>query len=136
MTRYASIDWTSFSPREIERARHLVSDQRAPIKAGGQAIWPLVSREMAQHPRVTRLVLADMIARDEHGRLKYGEPLTGHNGRDHLVDAYQEALDLTAYTRAEIDAGDPVGAARILYNPVRTLLCQFRGAIALRDRES
>lgn len=49
------------------------------------------------------LVVADMRDRDKMGRDKYGTPLQHDNGRDHLVDAYQEALDLVVYLRAEIE---------------------------------
>lgn len=50
-------------------------------------------------PAVWGLVIQDMIERDATGRLKYGVPLQGFNGRDALVDAYQEALDLCVYLR-------------------------------------
>ena len=54
------------------------------------------------HPAVWMLVLNDMAARDAEGRRKYGVPLQPHNGRDVLVDAYQEALDLCVYLRQAI----------------------------------
>lgn len=38
------------------------------------------------------LVIADIAARMEFGRRKYGTALQAHNGRDALMDAYQEAL--------------------------------------------
>lgn len=53
-------------------------------------------------PAVWDLVIADMQARDRVGRQRYGTPLQAHNGRDALVDAYQEALDLAAYLRQAI----------------------------------
>ncbi len=46
--------------------------------------------------------MTDMAACDAEGRRKYGVPLQPHNGRDCLVDAYQEALDLTVYLRQAI----------------------------------
>ena len=49
------------------------------------------------------LVIADMRERDRFGREKYGTPLQANNGRDHLIDAYQEALDLAVYLRGEIE---------------------------------
>lgn len=49
------------------------------------------------------LVIEDMKARDQMGRKKYGTPLQAGNGRDSLVDAYQEALDLVVYLRNEIE---------------------------------
>jgi hypothetical protein len=49
------------------------------------------------------LVIEDMRARDNEGRRKYGTPLQAGNGRDALVDAYQEILDAAVYLRAEIE---------------------------------
>lgn len=49
------------------------------------------------------LVVDDMRERDEIGASKYGVRHQHDNGRDHLVDAYQEALDLCCYLRAEIE---------------------------------
>lgn len=54
------------------------------------------------HPAVWPLVMRDMIDRDQSGREKYGVPLKAHNGRDTLLDAYQEALDLAVYLRTAI----------------------------------
>ena len=45
------------------------------------------------------LVLKDMGDRALLGLHKYGFTLKGRNGRDALVDAYQESLDLTVYLR-------------------------------------
>lgn len=49
------------------------------------------------------LVIADMKERNEVGTRKYGTPLQTHNGRNALVDAYQEALDLVVYLRQAIE---------------------------------
>lgn len=48
------------------------------------------------------LVISDMKDRDQVGRERYGTPLQGFNGRDALVDAYQESLDLVVYLRQAI----------------------------------
>jgi len=48
-------------------------------------------------------VIHDMEERRELGIRRYGKPVHPHNGRDHLLDAYQEALDLVVYLRAEIE---------------------------------
>ena len=48
------------------------------------------------------LVIADMKERDKLGYEKYGTRLQAGNGRDALVDAYQEALDLAVYLRQAI----------------------------------
>lgn len=53
-------------------------------------------------PRVLDLVVADLLARAEMGKAKYGTYLQPCNGRDALMDAYQEALDLCMYLRQAI----------------------------------
>ena len=63
-------------------------DQPAPTEAKGD-VWALV--------------LADMQERRLLGIERYGVPLQAHNGRDALVDAYQEALDLAVYLRQAIE---------------------------------
>lgn len=49
------------------------------------------------------LVLKDMEERRRMGIEKYGVPVRADNGRDALVDAYQEALDLVVYLRQAIE---------------------------------
>ena len=53
-------------------------------------------------PYVWDLVIKDMQDRDQFGASKHGTHLQPENGRDSLVDAYQEALDLAVYLRKEI----------------------------------
>lgn len=60
-----------------------------PVAGVGRPIWDLV--------------IEDMIERDKTGWAKYGVRLQAGNGRDQLVDAYQEALDLAVYLRAAIE---------------------------------
>lgn len=49
------------------------------------------------------LVCADMQDRKRVGLERYNTLLQAHNGRDALVDAYQEVLDLACYLRQEIE---------------------------------
>ena len=49
------------------------------------------------------LVIADMIDRKEFGHNKYGVYLQSDNGRNNLIDAYQEILDLAVYVRCQIE---------------------------------
>lgn len=65
-------------------------------------------------PAVWDLVIADMQARDQEGRRKYGVPLQPFNGRDALVDAYQEILDAAVYLRQEIYERDKKARLRQL----------------------
>jgi len=51
---------------------------------------------------VVHYVIKDILARADLGLDRYGTMLQADNGRDHLVDAYQEALDLACYLRAEL----------------------------------
>lgn len=53
-------------------------------------------------PAVWDLVIADMHRRDHVGRDRYATRLQPDNGRDALIDAYQEALDLAVYLRQVI----------------------------------
>lgn len=66
-----------------------VRDQPPPTHNQSRPIWELVIEDMKQ--------------RDQVGRERYGTPLQAHNGRDALVDAYQEALDLTVCLRQAIE---------------------------------
>lgn len=65
-----------------------VAPEPAPVPNDAPAVWDLV--------------IEDMRARDAAGLAKYGTRLQPHNGRDALVDAYQEALDLCVYLRQAI----------------------------------
>ena len=56
-----------------------------------------------QETPVWDLVIEDMKNRDNEGRKKYGTPLQASNGRDALVDLYQEILDAAVYIRQEIE---------------------------------
>ena len=55
---------------------------------------------------VQALVRADLEERERIGVERYGTPLRLFNGRDALVDAYQEAMDLTVYLRQAIAERD------------------------------
>lgn len=61
---------------------------------------PVSSKEI--QPAVWDLVMMDMDARDKAGEKRYGTRLRPHNGRDVMIDAYQEALDLVVYLRQAI----------------------------------
>ena len=63
---------------------HLNDPQPDPVPANGD-VW--------------LVVLKDMEDRRQTGIKKYGTPLQAHNGRDALIDLYQELLDAVVYTR-------------------------------------
>lgn len=51
---------------------------------------------------VTHLVMDDLAARSAHGKAEYGTELMTNNGRDPLVDAYEESLDQSVYLKQAI----------------------------------
>ncbi len=59
--------------------------------------------ENSNRTKIWDLVIADMKERDQIGTEKYGTPLQAHNGRDALIDTYQEVLDLCIYLRQAIE---------------------------------
>jgi hypothetical protein len=60
---------------------------------------------------VTPLVIKDLELRSKMGKEKYGETLRAFNGRNALVDAYQEALDLVQYLRQKLEEDAVIAAA-------------------------
>ncbi len=52
---------------------------------------------------VTDLVIKDMQERASFGRKKYGTFLQPFNGRNSMIDAYQEVMDLIVYIRQALE---------------------------------
>jgi hypothetical protein len=130
-----------------------IVEQPPPVATARRPTWDLVidhveGRRATLPGDVVDRVVEDMRARDLVGRQRYGVPLTAGNGRDHLVDAYQEALDLAAYLATELDEhgatlDDPIevgapGSWRLvrvqamLWDHVRTIV-QLRALIEERS---
>jgi hypothetical protein len=61
-----------------------------------------------QSPSIHDLVRKDIGDRKQFGLDKYKTTLQPNNGRDALVDAYQEALDLCCYLRQAIAERDGI----------------------------
>lgn len=58
-------------------------------------------------PKKGKIAVADFVLKDIQDRIdigykKYGTKLETNNGRDALMDAYQESLDLVMYLRQAI----------------------------------
>ena len=81
-------------------------EQPNPIPNDSTPVWELVLQTVTDPD-----VRADMVARDQLGRARYGVPLQAYNGRGALQDAYEEALDLAVYLRQAIEEGDDVNDA-------------------------
>lgn len=119
-----------------------VQDQPPPIPQPRQlAVWDLViadaerqyghalveldvrvqtGQDAAPTGAFARRVIDDMRERDAIGRARYATPLTAHNGRDHLVDAYQELLDFVVYLRAWLEENPEGGPHRSVRNNILT----------------
>lgn len=62
--------------------------------------------ETEKSQSVTDLVISDLRARREGGKKKYGTELKTHNGRDPLLDLYQELHDALVYCRQALAERD------------------------------
>lgn len=88
--------------------QHLVTEQREPVANEKPAIWPLV--------------IKDMEARHQEGMRKYKTPLQPLNGRNAIVDGYQEVLDLAVYQRQLVEELSYLGDdLRTVFNEVKYL---------------
>lgn len=148
-------------PRFIERDRirkesDMITDQPPPTpQPNATAVWDLVIADVAKHRSavddvaerrsdlpgpgaVIDAVLTDMRERDRIGRERYGMPLTTNNGRDYLVDAYQEALDMLVYLRASIEerSATLMQSAMKTYAIAITVALSLRTLILMRDLAS
>ena len=77
----------------------------APTTNKHEAVWEVVIRDIKSagiDPRIDALLVEDIRERDRAGEKKYGTRLQPLNGRDAIVDAYQEALDLVVYLRQRL----------------------------------
>jgi hypothetical protein len=77
-----------------------------PVRTGGPDIWPLVIADIRTRFTFADHLIEDAEERNRIGTEKYGVPLQARNGRNPLVDAYQESLDLMVYLRQAIEEGD------------------------------
>jgi hypothetical protein len=86
--------------------------RRLQANSGGIAVYvPMNAASEQPVPtegtvEIAALVRADIEARAVKGEQTYGKRLQAHNGRDALLDAYQEALDLCMYLRQAIAERD------------------------------
>lgn len=116
-----------------------IQDQPPPITTEGPALWEVVqgdARSFHDKNDLLTEVLVDMAERDSVGRARYGVPLQAHNGRDALVDAYQEALDMTVYLRqsvAEVPWGDERADRWQVYEESLRMVFVIRRRIKIRD---
>jgi hypothetical protein len=109
----------------------------------GVPTWDLVRMDLDARRRrqerptpVLDAVYEEAGERDRMGREKYGVPLMTNNGRDSLVDAYQESMDLAVYLRnfaAEAGSFPSDITPRQLYDDAVFLMLRLRALIFKRD---
>ena len=58
-----------------------------------------VSLTPRKQENITDLVIKDLRGRERLGQAKYGRPLLPHDGRDSLLDLYEELLDAVQYIK-------------------------------------
>lgn len=95
-----------------------IVDQPPPVATSRRPAWDIVieyvhARYAVSEDGFVGRALADMRDRDRVGRERYGTPLTSGNGRDHLIDAYQEMQDAVVYLVNEL-AERGVGPSTII----------------------
>lgn len=69
-----------------------MNKQPSPVKNNNKAIVDLVIQDMAERKKL--------------GLERYGVALQAHNGRNAVLDAYEEALDLAIYLRQVLEEQD------------------------------
>jgi len=122
---------------------HLIDSMSQPDPTPNDlpASWDLVIEDVRARMLEGKGVIAtmkDMRDRDRFGFQKYGVRIQPDNGRDSLVDAYQEALDLCVYLRSalyELQETGGLGADELREVYVSTLenTVSLRSFIFARD---
>jgi len=83
--------------------RGIISPEPDPMPNGGIAVWNKVIEFINEKDFkdemivVSNKIISDMKERNQFGIEKYGTPLQAFNGRNSLIDAYQELLDGMVY---------------------------------------
>lgn len=119
----------------------LVQEQPRPTPNDHPACWDLViedARALHHDQAAVEATVKDMQDRDQVGLERYGTRLQPYNGRDSLVDAYQEALDLCVYLRTVLyelhEAGDTAeDEAQEVYDSALMNAIAIRSFLLARD---
>jgi len=107
-----------------------------PTEPRGPAIWPLVIADIRERFSYADPLIEDATERDRIGTEKYGVPLHANNGRNPLVDAYQESLDLMVYLRQAIEDGVGGHTVRSEYELALSLAKRLRYLLmSMQERE-
>lgn len=90
----------------VEGVQDVASQVRRDIESQGH---------IGDRVRLATKISVDVGRRIDLGIRRYGRPLETFNGRDALVDAYEEALDLTNYLCQRTLEQNHDAKARLLY---------------------
>lgn len=112
--------------------KSLVTEQAPPQKNDNPAVWDMVIEDMrfnytkagvqeAHKLLAAGLAVKDMQDRDQEGARKYDTRLKPFNGRNALIDAYQEFLDGAVYIRQKIHEIEHDSTDSTLANALRAL---------------
>lgn len=123
--------------------RDLVNDQHMPNPNEHPACWDLVIADVGRMNVGVHVLAAtqkDMQDRDAVGFKRYNTRLQPYNGRDSLVDAYQEALDLCVYLRTVLYEFQDTGASnrdevQEVYDAALLNAVSIRSILSARDGE-
>lgn len=103
--KWSDEDLKKLTPIELSG---LVVDSKITVNQARKALGLPLFREQIEDqpppkpsdgPVIQDLVVEDVLERKRVGIERYGQPVLPHNGRDALVDLYQELLDAVMYTR-------------------------------------
>lgn len=88
--------------RELTPAEAAILNQGVPEKGTGPAIINLVLDDIKDYPDTLKTAFIRRAAKGEH---TYGYPLQANNGRDALIDLFQEVLDAALYAKQVLEEG-------------------------------
>lgn len=121
----------------MNQNQYSATEQPNPTLNSSPAVWQVVIDDINQNFFYSRdinpLVIQDMTDRDNWGRSKYGVPLQPFNGRDPLVDLYQEFLDAIVYTKQFLLENPYDVIMGEIYLQLRTSVFQIRTLLFKRD---
>lgn len=108
--------------------------QDAPKPNDNAALWPLLMEEVrtGNSSFAVEYVIPDMEKRHQKGLESYGVALQPHNGRDALLDAYEEALDMAVYLK-QACVENPHRGYFMFYREALNLAISLRAELYLRD---
>jgi hypothetical protein len=111
---------------EVEALKEALSKrQPRPSPGEGQSVHDLVIKDiLSRDPRwdlsvgsarhIRDRVANDLEGRKQFGLVKYGTTLQAYNGRDALLDAYDELLDAACYARQRLLETSPASVEYLL----------------------